>query len=76
MTKWKREMFPHLDTPVLSEMSKLLHSDSDLDKAIFELWRGRSIVSSVTGARLTRKQADAILIAIGEIPLEACDVCL
>lgn len=61
-------MFDQLDTPVVSEMNRLHASDDPLDGAIFELWRGRSIVSSVRAARLTREQADALLVALGEMP--------
>jgi hypothetical protein len=65
---YKRPMLDCLDTPVIAEMERLNRSDDPLDRAIFELWRGRSVVSSVTAARLPREQADALLRALGEMP--------
>lgn len=68
---WKRPMFDRLDTPVLAEMERLQASADPLDQAVCELWRGRSLVSSVKAARLSREQADALLVALGEMPVEA-----
>jgi len=60
-----------VDTPIAEELQRLLVSNDPLDAAIFELWRGRSVVSSVTAARLSREKADALLVALGEMPKEA-----
>jgi len=60
-------MFDQLDTPTTAELEALLATGNPLDAAIVELWRGRSIVSSIRGARLSRDQADALLIALGEM---------
>jgi hypothetical protein len=50
----------------VEEMTRLHNSHLIFDRALFELWRGRSCVSSVTAARLTREQADAILFKLRE----------
>lgn len=53
-----------LELPSIAQLDKLARSENPLDQAIFELWRGRAPVSSVTAARLTREQADALLLAL------------
>lgn len=60
-----------VDTPTTAELERMLATGDPLDAAIVELWRGRSIVSSVPDARLSREKADALLVALGEMPEEA-----
>lgn len=48
-------------TPPPDELLRMAESGDPYESAVFELWRGRSIVSSVKAARLTREQADALL---------------
>ena len=66
MTKERETLFL-LREPSLEVLNRLSLSDNPFDTAIFELWRGRSVVSSVTAARLTREQADALLLALHEV---------
>lgn len=56
---WREKSMPSHE-----ELAKLHESSDPFNNALFELWRGASIVASVTAARLPREQADALLLHI------------